>query len=244
MPKKILLLLHGALLNSSYWQHCKSMFAPFYSYILAPNIWGHDQAQDGPARYFCPQLTVEFLASDILRKTSLNQFIDSYKIDIVGHSLGGLIALDLASRLVANNPRHPLRVILGDSPIYMSNTLKSHSMAKDALMRTSLGKNLLVNSFLNFESTHHSFYAYEQKLISTAHVLKVILFAGMLGANTNCAQSVDCGTFISPDQRERLLVLADGSFDIHEIYDAGHFVFDSYYGRRLLSLLLTENQQS
>ncbi len=100
----VLVLLHGG--NSSArgtWTRTTAAFVNTYR-IIAPDHRGHGETEwDPEAGYTIANYVVDF--EEIVRRLGLRTF------DLVGHSLGGMIALTYASR----HPEHVKRLVLVDS---------------------------------------------------------------------------------------------------------------------------------
>jgi pimeloyl-ACP methyl ester carboxylesterase len=95
-----LLLIHGLGANGRVWDACVEEIAPHWGgRIVVPDLRGHGRSDPGAAYHF------GFQAAD------LGEVIEPQRpLVIVGHSLGGLIALTLASGAYRLQPAHVIAI--------------------------------------------------------------------------------------------------------------------------------------
>jgi hypothetical protein len=232
----LLVAIHGALMDHTVWQQCQKLFpASLTTYM--PDLLGHGQKhkrEDNTESIFYKALTPEHLASDILAESQhfqQDQLSDT-SIVIIGHSLGGLVALSLHQRLARQGIKTQA-ILLGDSPVYPLGDTASQKAARAELEQTALGRNLLHHCFDGFEtnSKHNSKSnsIYEEQIESACKDTSVTFMVGLLGPNQHNGFN-DCGTFFSEASRQRLIGLESKGLTIQVVEDAGHFVFHSPQG--------------
>jgi pimeloyl-ACP methyl ester carboxylesterase len=239
---RTLVLIHGALMNRNYWSRF-DFDGLGYHRIISPNLWGHgDEADQLRSLSKIPRLSTYFLAEDVKNKCGLEDLDAQIQVTIIGHSLGGLVGLELGLMLAETSSTIKIDLVMGDSPIYMGSETDSQLAAKTQLSNTTLGQNLLRNAFNDFSSRHKDALYYEQKLISAFCKINVLYLAGTLGRHAKDKSSfIDCGTFLSNRELEKLASISDPNFSLFKIDDAGHFVFDSRNGTRKLYEILMSN---
>lgn len=184
---------------------------------LVPDLIGHGQYRDRQALML--RMDPVSIAEELSRRLFLSR--DSCRRVIIGHSLGALVAVELAHLLGLHG-----RLILGDPPLWPCGDTQSQQEAKVALQQDSVGRRLLGDSFADFDGS----LTYGPRLLSIASDtnLHVDVVVGLLGPHRTAAGLYDCGTFISQSHRLSLISWADQhttrlSFVEHGA--AGHFVF-------------------
>src|SRR6056297_268288 len=101
---KYILLIHGLGSSSDVWEKSKSYLEKEYT-IIKVDLFGHIKNQSVPEE----KISIQKTADDIIKEL-INKGID--EVDIIGHSLGGLIAVDITvkQKELVN------RLILVDTP--------------------------------------------------------------------------------------------------------------------------------
>ena len=220
-------------MNKHIWSNYLNVL-PSTLHTIAPDLYGHGERRSviSPVTRSEPACTARFLANDILsRHAELQKPAEGHaSICIVGHSLGGLVALEL-EELLSENGWEDIRLLLGDSPIFPCGDTDSQQSAIVELQKSSLGINLLINCFAGFgQADESSLAAQEDKLNKIARRSSLTYLAGDRGPHQRLDGAWDCGTFLSIESRTRLHRLAGEGLSVAEIKDAGHFVFHSLQG--------------
>jgi pimeloyl-ACP methyl ester carboxylesterase len=196
---------------------------PLLSYLpgdiswLVPDLIGHGQCRDRQGLML--RMDPAAIARDLSDRVMHSH--DAHRWVIIGHSLGALVAIELAHLLGLRG-----RLFLGDPPLWPCGDTQSQQEAKIALQQDSVGQRLLSDSFANFDGTIH----YGSRLFSIAadSHLMVDVVVGLLGRHQNAAGLNDCGTFISESHRRSLISWAEQhtmGLSVVEHGAAGHFVF-------------------
>jgi len=102
------LFVHGLTSSAGTWHRIAPEIAFHGFYVMAPNLVGHASRNYDPKN-----LSVQSIAEDLLPLVHRWKTFDL----IIGHSLGGLVALALLAYLP--NP-HPTAVLILDPPLYHS----------------------------------------------------------------------------------------------------------------------------
>jgi hypothetical protein len=202
-----------------------------------PDLVGHGQKHKGENNTLSMSykaLTPEHLAIDILEDSQhFHQGqLNNRSIIIIGHSLGGLVALSLHQSLAAQGIKTQ-GILLGDSPVYPLGDTASQEAARAQLEQTALGRNLLQHCFDGFEANskqnNKGSSIYEEQIELACKDTSVTFMAGLLGPNQRNGFN-DCGTFVSEASRQKLITLKSKGLAVQVVEDAGHFVFHSPIG--------------
>jgi pimeloyl-ACP methyl ester carboxylesterase len=135
MPHGYVVLLHGLSANKRIMSYIAAGFASQGLRVFVPDLPGHGRT-DGPFSYE----RSEQCSENLIRELAARGLLDPERTILVGHSLGGAIALRVASRVpvagaIAISPA-PMRPIRGISPEMMPfhefGTLPSRSLVMSA----------------------------------------------------------------------------------------------------------------
>ncbi|KIJ60854.1 hypothetical protein HYDPIDRAFT_116719 [Hydnomerulius pinastri MD-312] len=117
---KHVLLIHGLTSSSQVWYRVAQDFAARGYSVTAPDLLGHGTARRAVSDYTVSALAEEF--RPLLTATPASANGGRYDV-VIGHSLGGLVALALLPLLKSDRP---VRVVLVDPPLEQSPELVAH----------------------------------------------------------------------------------------------------------------------
>ncbi|HZV88307.1 MAG TPA: alpha/beta fold hydrolase [Candidatus Binatus sp.] len=135
MPQGYVVLLHGLSVNKRIMSYLTAGFAAQGLRVFVPDLPGHGRT-DGPFSY----QRSEQCSENLVRQLTARGLLNPERTILAGHSLGGAIALRVASHMpvagvIAISPA-PMRPIRGVSPEMMPfhefGTLPAHSLVMSA----------------------------------------------------------------------------------------------------------------
>jgi pimeloyl-ACP methyl ester carboxylesterase len=185
------------------------------------------------------------LAVDLLRHLSIQSLVTTLPVHLVGHSLGGLVALELQD-LLHQYDCGAASLVLGDPPLFINLDTPSQHSAVASMASDAVGQRLARDSFFDFADNNpacgdNSFYLHKLRQISKQ--LPTTLFYGLLARHQRQDGSIDCGTFLS---EVSINILRSQNLDaaLCPISDAGHFVFHTREGNcKLIDSLSCNSEQ-
>jgi pimeloyl-ACP methyl ester carboxylesterase len=224
----LLVLIHGALMDR------RSMLAltpalPSQHAVLCPDLAGHGQRRN--EHEHLAKMNPRELAADLLRLLPIQTLAEAVPLHLVGHSLGGLVALEL-QQLLHECGSGAASLMLGDPPLFINLDTPSQHAAAAGMASVAVGQRLSRDTFFNFADNNpaggdNSLYLHKLKHVSKQ--LPTTLFYGLLARHERQDGSIDCGTFLS-EKSINTLRSQDLDAALHPISDAGHFVFHTREG--------------
>jgi pimeloyl-ACP methyl ester carboxylesterase len=228
-----LLLLHGALMDRrsmlSLAPHLEGEFG-----LLCPDLAGHGQRQ--AHHHHLPSLGPRELAGDLLERLPIAQLAAALPLQLVGHSLGALVALEMQNLLHAEGAG-AARLVLGDPPLCLSLDTPSQHAAAQGMAHDPVGRRLAHDCFHDFTANNPAAGADSSFLLlldSISQQVPVHVLHGLLPQHQRADGSIDCGTFLS-DLSLQHLRLRCPLVHLRPVADGGHFVFHSSQGLQHLS---------
>jgi len=238
-PVSLLVLIHGALMDR------RSMLAlipvlPNQHAVLCPDLAGHGQRRN--EHEHLAQLNPRELAADLLRSLPIQSLAATLPVHLLGHSLGGLVALEL-QQLLHEGGSGAASLVLGDPPLFINLDTPSQYAAAAGMAGDAVGQRLARDSFFDFAANNPAAgeqSPYLQRLREVSKQRPTILLHGLLHRHQRQDGSMDCGTFLSA-QSLNLLLSQDLAAQLHPISDSGHFMFHTDEGQRKLVHWLQEH---
>jgi len=229
----LLVLIHGALMDR------RPMLAltPHLNHqhsFLCPDLAGHGQRRSEHQEL--AKLNPRELAADLLRDLPIQSLMATLPVHLVGHSLGALVALEL-QQLLHESGRSAASLVLGDPPLFINLDTPSQQAAAAAMAGDAIGQRLARDSFFDFSTNNPAAgeqSPYLQTLREVSKQLPTTLLHGLLPQHQRQDGSTDCGTFLS-EASISLLRCQKLNTSLHPISDAGHFVFHTREGQKMLA---------
>jgi sigma-B regulation protein RsbQ len=151
--KKAILFLHGTGGNCNYFAKQLSFFG-LTRRAIAMDLRGHGLSESKSRKY-----SIQSFSEDVLR------FIDELHltdVTLVGHSLGGLVAIDLASRV----PSQIESAILLDTPLFVPDQISQEIDKITADLRTEKYIDCLRNFATQFFFTPKSDFSLRDQILA------------------------------------------------------------------------------
>jgi len=225
----LLLLIHGALMDR------RSMLTlvphlPASHLFLCVDLAGHGTRE--MEHLHLSNMSPHHLAKDLLDVHPIREIASTIPVQLIGHSLGGLVAMEVVKLLLDRGTTRLASLILGDPPLYIDLNTSSQESAAIHLGNNPIGKRIAKDCFFDFETANPasgSQSIYLNRLVELAKIIPIHLFHGLLPWHHRDDGSSDCGTFLSVDNID--ITKQKGSeINFHAISDAGHFVFHTKQG--------------
>jgi pimeloyl-ACP methyl ester carboxylesterase len=236
----LIVLIHGALMDR------RSMLAltPHLNHqhsVLCPDLAGHGQRRN--EHEHLAKLNPRELAADLLMHYPIKALARVVPIQLVGHSLGALVAIEL-QQLLHKEGIGAKSIVLGDPPLILNLDTPSQHAAAAGMAIDPVGQRLARDTFFDFSVNNpaagsNGFYL--QKLKDVAEQLPTHILHGLLPQHQRQDGGVDCGTFLTEASLFELGSACKHVFT-HPIYDSGHFVFHTAGGQQKLSECLEANE--
>ena len=225
----LLLLIHGALMDR------RSMLTlvphlPASHLFLCVDLAGHGTRET--EHLHLSNMSPHHLAKDLLDIHPIREIVTTIPIQLIGHSLGGLVAMEVIKLLIDRGTTRLASLTLGDPPLFIDLNTPSQESAALNLRKNPIGKRIAKDCFFDFEYANPasgSQSIYLNRLIELTAILPIHLFHGLLPWHQRDDGSSDCGTFLSVDNIDITKKRSD-KINFHPISDAGHFVFHTKQG--------------
>jgi pimeloyl-ACP methyl ester carboxylesterase len=142
----LLVLIHGALMDRL------SMLAltpPLHGRqgVLCPDLAGHGRRRQ--QHRHLAALGPREMAEDLLEQLPLQALAAVVPLQLVGHSLGGLVALEL-QQLLHDGGGGAAALVLGDPPLCLSLDTPSQQAAAEGMVQDPVGQRLARDGFFSF----------------------------------------------------------------------------------------------